>query len=160
MQTQNDIRGTVPLVKLFAERQQQSHEMSPRNESPRKIRLASSLRQTYVCFQSSFCGTACIFPSDSDKLEIPSLPQNSRLMDDRGTHARKKGPLFYVNSPRSREEKQGWGNPGNGQVVDPAIRIRPGHLGQAFILTCTYFSRTSEQTRTVAGQSPEGNACV
>lgn len=27
------------------------------------------------------------------------------LMDDRGTHAIKKGPLFYVTSIRSEEEK-------------------------------------------------------
>ena len=54
------------------------------------------------------------------------------LADDRGTHAEKKGPLQGVTREFTGHEmnEQGWGNPGNGLVLDPAIRIRPGRLGR------------------------------
>lgn len=67
-----------------------------------------------------------------------------RETDDRGTHAEKKGPLFYVDLDRSEEDRQGWGN--------PAQRAGTRSCEHAYVpvdreLTRTYRSRTTEQTR-------------
>jgi len=78
-----------------------------------------------------------------------------RLTDDRGTHSAKKGPLFYVNSAKVGEEKQGCRNPGNGKVVDPSKTHTSRSIGHTLILRRTYFSRTNGQMR-INTLSPKG----
>lgn len=63
-----------------------------------------------------------------------------KVTDDRGTHAEKKGPLYDATDERPSDEKQGWGNPGNGRVLDPAHAYVPVDRE----LTRTYFSRAQQ----------------
>ena len=84
-----------------------------------------------------------------------------RLTDDRGTHAEKKGPLQYVNRAKSTEDRKGWGNPGNGQVLDPAKTPTSRSHDIGNVLTRTYRSRTSEQARTESnGLSQREGVCL
>jgi hypothetical protein len=83
-----------------------------------------------------------ILPIDSflEPLEpIAKFCSQRKLADDRGTHAEKKGPLQDATRERPRDEKQGWRNPGNGLVLDPALRIRPGRIDKPD--NRTYFLR-------------------
>jgi hypothetical protein len=95
------------------------NDISRRNEIPRKTRLNFLCRKTYVCFRfrATVASRHCVKP------EI-------------------NGPLFYVNSTRSGEGKQGWGNPGNDRVLDPFICAASRLIDK---ITRTYLPRTAGQ---------------
>src|SRR5882762_753953 len=76
----------------------------------------------------------------SQWMSIAQFCSLSNQTDDRGTHAGKKGPLQYATWKRLQDEKQGWEIPGNGLVLDPAIRRRPGRMDMP-LANRTYFLR-------------------
>lgn len=88
------------------------------------------------------CRTYDVFGWTSGLRSLPLLVAipDSCQTDDRGTHAEKKGPLYDATWKRLQDEKQGWGNPGNGRVLDPANADVPVDRE----LTRTYYSRAQQ----------------
>jgi len=98
--------------------------------------------------------------SNLDRLElIAQFCSLSNQTDDRGTHAGKKGPLQYATWKRLQDEKQGWENPGNGLVLDPAIRRRPGRFDRP-LANRTYFLRAHRTELSMPLLSRKGLRCV
>lgn len=111
--------GLAQLVQLLAGSASTSPILTsdPANDFSSTIEPDFRRRETYVSFQRE-------------------------LTDDRGTHAGKKGPLFCVDRDKSTEDEQGWRNPGNGQVLDPAL-YADAPVGRQ--LSRTYSPRRAER---------------
>jgi hypothetical protein len=106
-------------------------------------------------------GARNIVPINSflEQLElIAKFCSQRKLADDRGTHAEKKGPLQDTTRERPRDEKQGWRNPGNGLVLDPALRIRPGRIDK--LDNRTYFSRVNRAKLSKPSKSIGNAVCL
>jgi hypothetical protein len=103
-------------------------------------------RETYVCSPIKFGGDEPVATCLSGRFTRSAFAPDScsRTVASRHSlHPRKNGPLFYVNSAKVGEEKQGCRNPGNGRVVDPANTHTPwSFTDKIHILRRTYFSRT------------------
>jgi len=105
------------------------------------IRGGAGIRPKKMLTQKSSERKMCGTNSNLDRLElIAQFCSLSNQTDDRGTHAGKKGPLQYATWKRLQDEKQGWEIPGNGLVLDPAIRRRPGRMDMP-LANRTYFLR-------------------
>ena len=129
------------------------------NVKSSKFERFSCCRETYVCFLKFWeCDYKAIFSELSGCirwLHLFTFPDSFEMVASRHSFPENNGPLYDVNLNRSEEDSQGWGNPGNGLLLDATLNA---YVPVDRELTRTYESRTAGQTRTYS--ESKRKACV
>ena len=128
------------------------------NVNSSKIEPFSCCRETYVCSLFKFWGShriSCFLSGWFSNSPISTPDSFKKMVASRHSFPENNGPLYDVNLNRSEEDSQGWGNPGNGLLLDATLNA---YVPVDRELTRTYESRTAGQTRTYS--ESKRKACV